>query len=151
MLVSGKVSKKQGCMEQCFACENTIPRKKYKNKSIYYNNTKVKLCPKCSTGDNKLRDKNNIEFLECTICNKEVTHDISIFCNTCSTWIHAECSSLTMREFNALSESENDNWCCQPCEKQNYPLLFTGESIFSLSKGWGCPQESLDAEYHLKL
>ena len=64
--------------QQCLACKNYIPRKKYKNKLIIYNGNYAKLCPDCSIpGNNKLRDQTLIEYLDCRHCIKEVKHELT--------------------------------------------------------------------------
>ena len=112
---------------KCFSCTiNIIPFKRYKYKIIYYENKQVRLCEECSITDNhNLKDKNLIEYIECTVCYKNVTHDLSLFCNICQHWIHAECTDLTMHEFNLLGEhkNKNDDWYCLPCRINIFPFM----------------------------
>ena len=72
---------------KCFSCNKPVSKGYYNKKFIIYNHKKVKLCKPCSQNQSLFIDKNNIEFLDCTICNKEVQQE-SIFCSQCFSWVH---------------------------------------------------------------
>ena len=63
---------------QCFACDKEIPKFKYKNKYIICDSTNIRLCEPCSKNHFMLKNKNLIEYTECTICDQEVNYE-SIF------------------------------------------------------------------------
>ena len=63
----GKISRKSMLNKECFSCNNLTSRSVYKNKFIIYNNQKVKLCIPCGKDQSKIKHKNKIEYLDCTI------------------------------------------------------------------------------------
>ena len=61
---------------QCFTCTENISKAKYTNKFFIYNGIKRCVCRKCSYlgRDIPVREKDNIEFLDCSICTKVVKY-----------------------------------------------------------------------------
>ena len=96
--------------KQCFACVNHINEKGCLE--IFYNKKKVKLCS--NTCVDNLKNKDLIEYTDCTICSKEVLHE-SILCQTCQHWIHAECAGVNRNELISIGSSAFGDWMCQSC------------------------------------
>ena len=107
--------------QQCFACHNTVPRTHYKNKYIFYNHRKVKLCVTCSKDQSRLKTKSAIEYIECTICDKSVNYE-SILCNLCLTWVHPDCAGLNKKDLSTIGEESYGDWYCPPCTSTIFPF-----------------------------
>ena len=106
---------------QCFLCTNIVPNRKYKNKGIIYDNKRVKLCEPCGHDQSKTKNKHLIEYLDCTICNKEVKYE-SIFCSICQHWLHPECSDLNRKDLIKMGENYYGDWFCPPCSSSIFPF-----------------------------
>ena len=98
----------------CFSCNKPVHRGYYNKKHIIYNHKKLKFCKSCSQDQSPLKDKDKIEYLDCTICNKEVQHE-SIFCILCQSWVHPDCANLTRHDLNTIGEDNYGDWFCPPC------------------------------------
>ena len=58
----------------------------------------------------------------CPCCNEECTStQNSIYCFYCNKWLHLNCTSLNIDEFNTLSQSELD-YSCENCMKSIHPF-----------------------------
>ena len=107
--------------KQCFTCPNTVAKDKYRSKYFLYNDQKQCLCRECSKlgRDIPVRKKDLIEFLDCSVCSKEVKYE-SIFCNLCQHWVHPYCNKIDKLELGKLSKSVDD-WHCLKCNLEMYP------------------------------
>ena len=128
--------------QQCLACKNYIPRKKYKNKSIIYNGNYAKLCPDCSIpGNNKLRDQTLIEYLDCSYCMKEVKHE-SVLCSICQHWTDADCAKLDKMDLNKINDHAYGDWFCYSCVSSIFPMMETHD--FDIKESTNNFQKFLD-------
>ena len=107
--------------KQCFTCPNTVAKDKYRSKYFLYNDQKQCLCRECSKlgRDIPVRKKDLIEFIDCSVCSKEVKYE-SIFCNLCQHWVHPYCNKIDKLELGKLSKSVDD-WHCLKCNLEMYP------------------------------
>ena len=107
--------------KQCFTCTNLVPNHKYSNKNIIYNDTYTSLCKTCSIlgTDLNVRDSLALEFLDCSVCTKQVKYE-SIFCDLCQHWIHPDCNSLSRIDLQDLSR-DVDDWYCIKCTLNIFP------------------------------
>ena len=107
--------------KQSFTCPNTVAKDKYRSKYFLYNDQKQCLCRECSKlgRDIPVRKKDLIEFLDCSVCSKEVKYE-SIFCNLCQHWVHPYCNKIDKLELGKLSKSVDD-WHCLKCNLEIYP------------------------------
>ena len=112
---------------QCFTCTRNIPNYKYYNKTIIYNGTYASLCVICSTQGTQIKVKDTlaVEFLDCTVCNKQVKYE-SVFCNLCQHWIHPHCNNLNRKDIQDLGSNNND-WQCITCTLDIFPHLLINE------------------------
>ena len=67
-----------------------------------------------------------MEFLDCSICKKEVKQESS-FCNSCLHWVHPGCSGLTRKDLFDINNDFYGDWFCLPCLKDMFPLYPTFE------------------------
>ena len=125
MSPNGQKGTKSVLKQQCFACYNTVPRTHYKNKYIFYNHRKVKLCVTCSKDQSRLKTKSAIEYIECTICDKSVNYE-SILCNLCQSWVHPDCAGLNKRDLSTIGEESYGDWYCPPCKSNIFPFQTNG-------------------------
>ena len=107
--------------KQCFTCPNNVAKDKYRSKYFLYNDQNQCLCRECSKlgRDIPVRKKDLIEFLDCSVCSKEVKYE-SIFCNLCQHWVHPYCNKIDKLELGKLSKSVDD-WHCLKCNLEMYP------------------------------
>ena len=109
---------------QCFLCKNQVPRCKYRNKRIIYNSNKGKICLPCSIDNSKFKNANLVEYLDCSMCMKEVENE-SIFCSACQHWVHADCAQLSRRDMKTMDKCEYGDWFCLPCSQSIFPCFPT--------------------------
>ena len=86
----------------------------------------------------------------CPICGKSVSDKCnSIQCDICDLWTHQfRCSGLSLKQFNALSQSDSDNWYCPVCVNNALP----GSDVFETSiQTTSIPSSSLSDELKLLL
>ena len=58
----------------------------------------------------------------CSVCNRPVRdYQRAIFCDLCSTWVHLACTSLDVKTYNTLSETDED-WYCHSCLATTFPF-----------------------------
>ena len=49
----------------------------------------------------------------------------SIFCDNCNLWVHqSQCSSLSLSEFETLSQPNSKSWFCPKCLNSTLPFFF---------------------------
>ena len=98
-------------------CTNEIKNNRYTNKCVLYDGKKKFLCEPCSKKGitNPFRDVNLVEFLDCTICKRNVNYE-SIFCNTCYHLIHPSCNGLNRAQFELVGKTD-EPWSCLNCNK----------------------------------
>ena len=116
---------------------NTVTKDKYRSKYFLYNDRKQCVCRECSKlgRDIPVRKKDLIEFLDCSVCSKEVKYE-SIFCNLCQHWVHPYCNKIDKLELGKLS----NHWVHKQCigyfknraEYQNFLHYYS-------TKHWDCP------------
>ena len=110
--------------KECFTCTNKIPKMKYPNKYFIYNDKKRCVCRECSYlgRDILVRENNNIEFLDCSICKNEVKYE-AIFCNLCQHWVHPYCNGIDKKLLLELGNSHltKESWTCFKCISGLYP------------------------------
>ena len=82
----------------------------------------------CSYSPTNIKNINLIEFLDCSICKKEVKYE-SIFCNSCQHWTHPECAGLTRKDLFDINNDFYGDWFCLPCSNSMFPLYPTFEDI----------------------
>ena len=113
--ISPKKAVKKQNIKTCLMCTNDIKKNKYPNKCDLYDGVKKFLCEPCSKKgiENPFRDTNLVEFLDCTICKKNVNYE-SIFCNTCHHLIHPSCNGLNRAQFELLGKTD-EPWSCKTC------------------------------------
>ena len=81
--VPSQVTTRRPRTKPCFCCQNqVVTRLNYPNKYFLYNNNKQELFKPCSYNPTKIINKHLIEFLDCSICKKDVQNE-SVFCNSC--------------------------------------------------------------------
>ena len=123
--------------KQCFTCINKISKEKYTDKYFIYNDRKRCVSKECSClGRNiPVREKNYIEFLDCSVCKNEVKYE-AIFCDLCQHWVHPYCNGIDKNELKELSSNhKRENWHCIKCSSELYPnylLNVTGSDKVSL-------------------
>ena len=80
------------------------------------------------------RESIGVETSVC-ICTKEVINgEEGIFCESCNSWLHRECTELSRSEFNSLRKS-SDAYKCQQCS-QNDPILLKIKELRKLADGF---------------
>ena len=107
--------------KNCLTCNKQISKNKYENKYLIYNNKKRCLCEGCSKQglDIPVRDKSLIEFLDCSICKKQVNYE-SILCDHCQHLVHPYCNGISKKYLSHLGQI-TDNWYCRNCNLKIYP------------------------------
>ena len=59
---------------------------------------------------------------KCKICSKPVRDNTrAIECDLCLTWCHFKCTSLSVKAYNSLSNT-NNLWLCQHCRCEVFPF-----------------------------
>ena len=119
-----KLSNTKLNQQQCFTCNNIVPKSIYLNKHIMYNNKRYILCQTCSKlGLNiPVRDKTMIEFQDCALCCKQVKYE-SIFCNLCQHLVHPYCNGINKQKLDSLSKID-ENWYCRKCNSKFFQNTF---------------------------
>jgi hypothetical protein len=51
----------------------------------------------------------------CSMCNKRVMRGWSLKCVWCNRWVHQECTGLTRKGIEDITENSTYNWNCQKC------------------------------------
>ena len=71
----------------------------------------------------------------CSSCKKGIHNNHkSIFCDCCNQWIHYKCNLLTLKEYNKLVESDDDEaWYCINCIPEIFPFSNLNENEFYLT------------------
>ena len=117
--------------KQCFTCNNTIQKYNYVNKHLLYGEKRHLLCEKCSklSVNIPVKNKNLIEFQDCSICNKQVKYE-SIFCNLCQHLVHPYCNGIDKQTLSELGKCEDD-WYCFNCNLKIYPNYLLNNKIKS--------------------
>ena len=107
--------------KNCLTCNKQISKKLYENKYLIYDNNKRCLCEPCSKHGLKIpvRDKSLIEFLDCSICKKQVKYE-SILCDHCQHLVHPYCNGISRKSLHQLGQI-TDNWYCRNCNLKIYP------------------------------
>ena len=107
--------------KNCLTCNKKISKKRYDNKYLIYNNKKRCLCESCSKHGLEIpvRDKTLVEFLDCSICKKQVKYE-SIFCDHCQHLVHPYCNGISKKYLHQLGQMA-EKWYCKNCNLQIYP------------------------------
>ena len=68
----------------------------------------------------------------CSYCKKSIHNNHkSIYCDCCNQWIHYKCNLLTLKEYNHLAASEDDEaWYCINCIPEIFPFARLNENEF---------------------
>lgn len=60
----------------------------------------------------------------CLQCTKPVKcNQKSIYCDSCSLWVHFKCSELSLNEFQQESKNPTHNWSCFKCLTSQLPFM----------------------------
>jgi len=68
----------------------------------------------------------------CSYCKKSIHNNHkSIYCDCCNQWIHYKCNLLTLKEYNKLAASDDDEaWYCINCIPEIFPFARLNENEF---------------------
>ena len=70
----------------------------------------------------------------CGICCKPVaSNHRAVQCDVCNLWIHIKCNSISPGEYEKLKETEDLQWFCVKCFKNNVPFSDTPNEILNLT------------------
>ena len=114
--------------KNCLTCYKPISKNKYENKYLIYDDKKRCLCESCSKHGLQIavRDTSLIEFLDCSICKKQVKYE-SILCDHCQHLVHPYCNGISKKYLNQLGQI-TDNWYCRNCNLKIYPNFLLTEN-----------------------
>ena len=101
--------------KKCRQCNKVLPNNVFKK--VWYLNKYEYFC-----SDGCIENK-NVEYVDCTICNRFVTSNCkAICCDNCSHWVHLKCSKLSEVEFSQIYSSDA-SWFCGCCYKDIFLFL----------------------------
>ena len=76
-------------------------------------------------GDVEINPGPRVYRFPCGVCSAPVkSNQKGIFCDVCSSWLHARCIGLNNEEYLDLQSSE-DSWSCQKCLNEALPFTDT--------------------------
>ena len=128
------VKKVKPIHKQCLTCKTIVTKRIYPNKHLIYNEQRHLLCEQCSKHSTNIpvRDKNLIEFQDCSICSKQVKYE-SIYCNLCQHLVHPYCNGISKSELARLSKID-ENWYCKHCNYKIFPKLLLKNKFKTIIK-----------------
>lgn len=90
---------------------------------------------------------------KCGLCKINIgNNQDSIFCDICSTWIHADCAGLSREEITKMDELTCSSYFCETCKK-NIPSVKNNnlikDEITNLTSKFDAKFDDLNAKFDI--